>query len=197
MVSYVKHSLHPDERIIYAACLHSIIYADGLATTVFGGFFGYFMRGVLYRYIGGDIAALLAGPLEVVALGIMLSGTLMILFAWVEELHTEIVITNHRLVVKYGHFAITTHDLQLDRISGVDLEQSTLGHLLGYGTIAIRAAGGTVPDLHYINNPERFVDRLAAAQALKGSLGASPPMPALDHEETPMLEHRKSIGTRH
>jgi uncharacterized membrane protein YdbT with pleckstrin-like domain len=68
----------------------------------------------------------------------------------VRQATTEIVITSHRFVEKSGLFTLRTNEIALQNIEGVQLEQSFLGRLLGYGHLRIEGTGVdavTVPDI--------------------------------------------------
>jgi uncharacterized membrane protein YdbT with pleckstrin-like domain len=68
----------------------------------------------------------------------------------------EFVITNKRVIVKKGLFAIWTFEMTLKKIETVKVEQSISGRLLGYGSLTFIGSGGTKEKLEYIKDPIRF-----------------------------------------
>ncbi|MEX2642008.1 MAG: PH domain-containing protein [Acetobacterales bacterium] len=60
----------------------------------------------------------------------------------IEFLTTERAVTARRLVYKQGLIARRTAELGLHRIEEINLEQSVLGRILGYGTLSIAGTGG-------------------------------------------------------
>ena len=79
---------------------------------------------------------------------------------------TEIGVTSHRVVEKYGLFSMRTNEIALPNIEGVRVNQSLLGRIFGYGTIRIEGTGVdavTTPD---IADPVGFV---RAIQTAKGA----------------------------
>jgi uncharacterized membrane protein YdbT with pleckstrin-like domain len=62
-----------------------------------------------------------------------------ILKRWTDEFG----VTNKRVVIKTGLFARDTVEMNLSKIESVNVDQSILARLLGYGTITIIGTGGT------------------------------------------------------
>ena len=63
---------------------------------------------------------------------------------------TEIAVTSHRFVEKTGLLTLHTNEISLQNIEGVQLEQSFMGRLLGYGHLRIEGTGVdavVVPDI--------------------------------------------------
>jgi uncharacterized membrane protein YdbT with pleckstrin-like domain len=60
----------------------------------------------------------------------------------------EFAITNHRIIIKTGIFSRRTLEMNVD--------QSILGRILGYGTIRIVGTGGTNEVFENISHPIEF-----------------------------------------
>ncbi len=54
---------------------------------------------------------------------------------------TEIGITSHRFVEKYGLLSLHTNEIALPNIEGVRVNQSVMGRLFGYGRVRIEGTG--------------------------------------------------------
>ena len=68
----------------------------------------------------------------------------------------EFVITNKRIICKTGIFARKTLEMNLNKIESVNVDQSIIGRLLGYGTITIIGTGGTKESVTDIANAVEF-----------------------------------------
>ncbi len=68
----------------------------------------------------------------------------------------EFAITNKRIIVKTGLISRKTLEMNLSKIESVNVDQSVLGRLLGYGTIRIIGTGGTREEFPNISNPIEF-----------------------------------------
>jgi uncharacterized membrane protein YdbT with pleckstrin-like domain len=55
----------------------------------------------------------------------------------------EFVVTDKRVIVKTGIISRRTLEMNLNKIESVNVDQSIMGRLLGYGTITIIGTGGT------------------------------------------------------
>lgn len=55
----------------------------------------------------------------------------------------EFVITNKRIICKTGIFSRKTFEMNLNKIESVNVDQSFMGRVLGYGSVTIIGTGGT------------------------------------------------------
>ena len=55
----------------------------------------------------------------------------------------EFVITNKRIICKTGIFSHKTFEMNLNKIESVNVDQSFMGRILGYGSVTIIGTGGT------------------------------------------------------
>ena len=77
---------------------------------------------------------------------------------------TEMVITDRRLIYKRGWIARKTEELRFTRLEEVNLRQSVLGRILGYGKVKVQGTGGGDIILPAIGSPMRFKNRLDEAR---------------------------------
>ena len=68
----------------------------------------------------------------------------------------EFAITNHRIIVKTGLISRRTLEMNLNKVETVNVDQSILGRLFGYGTIRIVGTGGTNEVFENISHPIEF-----------------------------------------
>jgi uncharacterized membrane protein YdbT with pleckstrin-like domain len=112
----------PDERIRLDARRHEIVLARP------------FSRSLALTLVG--IGCVLAGwPWSVggaVLLGLAAVVALRAVWGWER---TRVVVTSEKLFVSYGTLRRRAASVCLNRVSTVEVEESALGRLLGYGTI--------------------------------------------------------------
>jgi len=69
---------------------------------------------------------------------------------------SEFAVTNKRVVIKVGLISRRTVEMNLSKIESVNVNQSIIGRLLGYGTIIIVGTGGTTETFDTIADPLQF-----------------------------------------
>lgn len=68
----------------------------------------------------------------------------------------EAVVTNKRVIIKSGIIRRRVFDLQLAKVESVNVYQSILGRILGYGTITANGTGGSWGSIYMIRKPDEF-----------------------------------------
>lgn len=154
---YVARVLQPGEQILHQGRVHWIVFAAPVALT-FGSF-------VILIPLSQAIPLL--QPVAIVAL---LAGGVGVVLALLRQLTDELTVTTHRVVAKFGFISRTTFELRHEQIEGVQVYQSILGRLLGYGTVAVTGTGGLVAPVPMIDSPVLF--RQALGQVLHQRFGA-------------------------
>ncbi len=69
---------------------------------------------------------------------------------------SEFAITNKRVIIKVGLISRRTLEMNLSKIESVNVSQSILARLLGYGSIVVIGTGGTRETFHNIAEPLVF-----------------------------------------
>lgn len=77
---------------------------------------------------------------------------------------TEIGVTSHRFVEKYGLVAIHSNEIALPNIEGVKMRQSLWGRLFNYGTVKIEGTGVDSVTTPPIADPVGFVRAIQTAK---------------------------------
>ena len=54
---------------------------------------------------------------------------------------TELSVTNHRVIYKRGFIRRHTVEMNMDKVETVNVDQSILGRIAGYGTIHVLGTG--------------------------------------------------------
>ena len=77
---------------------------------------------------------------------------------------TEIGVTSHRFVERYGLLSMRTNEIALPNIEGVRVNQSILGRIFGYGTVKIEGTGVDSVTTPAIADPVGFVRAIQTAR---------------------------------
>jgi uncharacterized membrane protein YdbT with pleckstrin-like domain len=154
-MSYVNKMLLPDERVVHIATLHWIIFIPGMFFAAAGGLVGFYSYDIVGA-IFGEQFMMMGRALAGVAMVFSLTGFGLLLGALVKQSSTELAITNRRLIAKYGFISRATFEIMINRVTGVNFDQTVMGRLLGYGTILVHGAGGDISPFDVVSNPQLF-----------------------------------------
>lgn len=88
--------------------------------------------------------------------GVFIIGIIIFLKMMINKWTTERVLTNSRYIQKTGWIARDTEEISIYKIEEVDLSQSILGRILGYGSISISGTGSCNIVLKSIDDPLIF-----------------------------------------
>jgi hypothetical protein len=97
---------------------------------------------------------------------LFLLGLLTFIRMMVRQWSTEIGVTSHRFVEKYGVLSMRTNEIALPNIEGVRLHQSMLGRIFSYGTVRIEGTGVDSVTTPNISDPVGFVRAIQTAKEL-------------------------------
>jgi len=148
-MSYIDENLMTGETVVYRVRLHWATFLPAIFAFVLAVFAT--MNGMkLFDWILYIIAAVF------------------ILTAMVNYLTSEFAVTNKRVIIKVGWFSRSSYEMLLNRIEGIEVEQSISARILGYGTIIVRGMGGSREVFYKIENPMEFrkkvQEQIAATQ---------------------------------
>ena len=93
-------------------------------------------------------------------LGIFIIGIIIFLKMMINKWTTERVLTDSRYIQKTGWIARETEEISIFKIEEVDLSQTILGRILGFGSISISGTGSGNIVLKSIDNPLTFQKNL-------------------------------------
>jgi len=133
----------PEERIVVHARRHGIVLARPLA------------RAGAAAVAGG--ACLVAGwPFSPAGAALLVVAAVAATAAVWRWDRTQVVLTTEKLFVVHGVVRRRAAAVRLERVGAVEMEQSLLGRLLGYGTVF---AGEL--EISYVAGPRGLVERLS------------------------------------
>jgi uncharacterized membrane protein YdbT with pleckstrin-like domain len=142
-MSYVDRVLQPGERVVARATLHWVTYLGGLAA----------FAAAIVLFLAAQKAPTIAPALQVAALVLAAIGALLFLRAWVHRWGTEIAVTNRRVIYKSGVVSRRTVEMNVEQIESVEVDQTILGRILGYGDISVHGTGEGVETFRLIADP--------------------------------------------
>lgn len=114
-------------------------------------------RALYWRSVAILIIALLLlfyiKPLAIIA-GIV--GAVMLCISILTQHYLLLVVTNKRVLARYGLLQMDVVDIRLSKIESIDLERMLLGHIFGYANVVVAGTGMRIIRVPYIANSEVF-----------------------------------------
>ena len=159
-MSYVTKVLLPGETVLYETGLHWLVYLRALvlfiiavALAVASTQFTDSERGIFMLGLAG------------IFLILCLLATVM---AAIRRASTELAVTDQRVIFKQGIFSRHTIEMNRSKVESVDVDQSILGRILGYGTILLRGTGGSLEPMASISDPLTLRSHITAEPVRHG-----------------------------
>ena len=173
-MSYIDKSLGDGETVIARARFHWLYNLSAWAqllvpAAVFVVVLSWAGEQPNFMNTGNPMTWLVA----VVALWFIL-GTIAFLRMMIRKWTTEIGVTSHRFVEKYGLLTMRTNEIALPNIEGVKIHQDMAGRLFGYGTVRIEGTGVDSVTTPQIADPVGFVRAIQTAKEHVAGLTATP-----------------------
>jgi uncharacterized membrane protein YdbT with pleckstrin-like domain len=145
-VSYVSSVLQPGETVKVIGRLHWTIFVNAaLVAAVAFALVIYGEKSIMAPGIGRGFVYLGWAGLAV--------ATVLFLHAGFRRWTTELSVTDHRVIYKRGFVWRHTAEMNMDKVETVNVEQSILGRILGYGTIHVMGTGQGIESLRGIGAP--------------------------------------------
>lgn len=138
---YIDEILQPGETLAFSGRLHWIVYLPA-AILLLLALAALTRVDSAREWLWLSLAALLG-----------VAGGAMLFKAWFRRWTTEIDVTDRRVVYKCGFVRRHTVEMNMDKVESVDVDQSILGRMLGYGDVTIRGTGETWETLRTIRAP--------------------------------------------
>jgi uncharacterized membrane protein YdbT with pleckstrin-like domain len=178
-MGYVDRNLVPGETLLYRTRHHWFV----LLGPLFGGLLllapgvALLVEAIALR----DSAGLAVGNSTISPKMMAITGAVLVVAAIITFSYgvakrnaTEMAVTNRRVLIKTGMGSRRTLDLMLSRVESIGVEETTMGRMLGYGSVVVRGTGGTPEPFMMIAHPQDF--RRAVQQQI-GAPGAPAPQP--------------------
>jgi len=103
------------------------------------------------------------------ALGVLLlplfgAGLIPLAIGWINLRTTELAVTERRIIAKFGLISRETIEIKVERIESMQVNQSVMGRVLGFGTIVFSGAGTPQLTVPSISAPLEFRKAVVGAQ---------------------------------
>lgn len=149
-MSYVSRTLGQKEKVLYLTGYHWLYW------------FGALILVAPFVAVGAAGQSLGAGQYMLLALTAipMAYGAYMLVHAYALEL----AVTNDRFVKKSGLVSITTEEVSLDKIEEVNVNESILGRVFGYGTVDVHGTGAGAIRIKMVSDPIRLRREIQSAR---------------------------------
>ena len=152
-MKYLLRVLQTGETVVHESRLHPLIFLPALLLLALA-------------------IALLVASMQFtgdVKIGLQAAAAIFAVFAiasWaraaIRRATTELAITDRRVIYKAGLLARHTLEMNRSKVESIDVDQSILGRLLGYGTIIVRGTGGSLEPIRMISDPLTFRSHITA-----------------------------------
>jgi membrane protein YdbS with pleckstrin-like domain len=133
-MSYVKHVLQPGEKILVDGRLSWAIYHRAIFYLIAG----LILIAVENAFWHWYQPLVVFGTIAVFGILTLASAA----SAWFNWWTTEIAVTDKRIIFKTGFIHRHTEEMNMDKVSSVDVDQSVWGRIFDFGTVRIIGAGG-------------------------------------------------------
>ncbi len=153
-MSYVSSNLSSGEHVVYEAKISWLCLLNNILIGIFLVGIGIFIS--VY-----DLKEKIQ-LLEYVSVGSIVVGFGFIAYVALFIHTTEIVLTNKRVIAKFGFISRDTIEMRLNKIEVINVKQSLLDRILNIGTIVIIGSGGSEQCIPYIADPITFRNNVNA-----------------------------------
>jgi uncharacterized membrane protein YdbT with pleckstrin-like domain len=157
-MGYVEKVLLPGERVIYTTGLHWLVYGRAFVLLAIAAVLAIFS---VANLDDPNLTAIAMGGLALAAF-VALLGLLSFIAAAIRRSTTELAVTDQRVILKRGVIARHTIEMNRSKVESVDVDQSVLGRIFGYGTVLVRGTGGSLEPMQSISDPLRFRSHITA-----------------------------------
>ena len=157
-MGYVAKVLLPGERVVYTTGLHWLVYGRAI---FFLALAAAIAVAALAKSGDPDLAVPVQGGFALAAVFTLL-GALSFIAAAIRRASTELAVTDQRVILKRGVIARHTIEMNRSKVESVDVDQSVVGRIFGYGTVLVRGTGGSLEPMQSISDPLLFRSHITA-----------------------------------
>jgi uncharacterized membrane protein YdbT with pleckstrin-like domain len=163
-MGYIDKSLGDGETVILRAKFHWLYDVAAWGGTLAPGillllFLGRAQQGPV-PFAADDPVTWATAGLAILFLICFINSMMMIIRKWT----TEVGVTSHRFVEKYGIVTLRSNEIAVPNIEGVRVSQGVLGRILGYGKVRIEGTGDDSVLTPTIADPVGFVRAIQTAK---------------------------------
>ena len=97
-------------------------------------------------------------------------GIGILVWAWIRVKSTELVITNKRVIAKFGFISRNTMEIAIQKVESIQVQQSVWGRMLDFGTLIVSGTGTSNAPIPSIADPMAFRRAFLEAQEAGGAM---------------------------
>ena len=161
-MAYVQKTLAPNEEYLYRAHFNWTYDVQSWFWLVLGAVPALFW---IAAFVAKGAPPAFGPAFLVFTAAAFAFGLIIALGRYVHKWTTVIAVTSVRLILKTGLIARKAHEVSLDKIEEVFVDQSFLGRLLGYGTLTVHGTGVAIIKFPIIGKPVKTRRKLETAIA--------------------------------
>lgn len=132
----LKNILVDGEKVILRAKIHGALYWKSVAVLIFS-----LLIGINIPQFGALF---------------MVVGAVMLCLAILTKHYLLLVITNKRVLARYGLLQMDVVDIRLSKVESIDLERMLPGHIFGYANVVVMGTGQRILRIPFIKNANDF-----------------------------------------
>ena len=137
MASYVDSILGPGETVTFQGRTTNWIYFWPWSLTV--------LLVIAAAFVGWPFA-----------LGALAVGGVLLLFPFIRQKTTELVVTDRRVIAKFGLISRRTIEMRMSKIESIRVDQAFWERIGGFGTVVIHGTGGASEPIPEVRDPIGF-----------------------------------------
>ena len=140
-MKYVEEVLQPGETVLFVSTIHWLTYAPAILLLIVA-------IAATFQIVGGSEFVWRSISLLCFAAALLSAAR-----AWFKRWTTEIAVTDRRIIYKRGFIRRHTIEMNMDKVESIDVNQSLLGRIFGYGDVLVRGTGVGFEPLQMIESP--------------------------------------------
>ena len=149
-MSYVSRTLGSKEQVLFLTGYHWL-YWLGVAI-------------ITLPFIVVAIGGLPYDGFDYLYLGLAILPFLYGVYYFVHGIALEVAVTTDRFVKKTGLVSITSEEVSLDKIEEVNVAESILGRIFGYGSVDVHGTGAGAIHVKMVTDPVRLRREIQTAR---------------------------------
>ena len=135
--------------------------------------------GIYWRAAAVFVLAVLVALFVVIQLGALLAvvAVLMAIYAIIRKEVLFLVVTNKRILTRYGLLQVDVVDIHFDKVESMELDRMATGFAMGYATVVIMGTGTRYIAVPYVANAIEI--RRAYNEMTLNRSSEAPPTPVI------------------
>jgi uncharacterized membrane protein YdbT with pleckstrin-like domain len=149
-MSYVSRTLGANEKQLYLTGYHWLYW---LGTAIIG-----------LPFIGVALFTIPYDGFDYLYLAAAVIPFFYAVYYFFHGIALEVAVTSDRFVKKTGFISITSEEVSLDKIEEVNVNETILGRIFGYGTVDVHGTGAGAIHVKMVTDPVRLRREIQTAR---------------------------------